>query len=66
VLGFGLLTTNLLGVALGPWVAGLVGDRHGLGLGLLSSVGVGLLGPLLLIVADRWLRAAAAREARPA
>ena len=65
VLGFGLLTTNLLGVALGPWVAGLVGDRHGLGLGLLSSVGVGLLGPLLLIVADRWLRAAAAREARP-
>ena len=29
VLGFGLLTTNLLGVATGPWVVGIVGFTLG-------------------------------------
>jgi MFS transporter, Spinster family, sphingosine-1-phosphate transporter len=55
VVGFGLLVTNLIGVALGPWVTGLVGDRLGLGHGLLLSVAAGVLGVLLLIAADRKL-----------
>ncbi len=39
--GFGLLVTNLLGVATGPWVTGLIGDRAGLTRGLLASLVVG-------------------------
>jgi MFS family permease len=51
VLGFGLLVTNLLGVATGPWVTGLIGDRASLTAGLLVSVGVGCLAvaPLLWV-----------------
>ena len=44
VIGFGLLTANLLGVATGPWVTGLIGDRTSLTNGLLASVGMGALG----------------------
>ena len=44
IIGFGLLMANLLGVATGPWVTGLVGDRTSLTNGLLASVGVGALG----------------------
>lgn len=62
VLGFGLLTTNLLGVALGPWLTGLVGDRAGLGLGLLLSLAVGALGLGLLVDAARLLERGAAPD----
>jgi MFS family permease len=51
LLGFCLLTVNLLGVATGPWVTGVIGDRAGLTQGLLASVGVGALGLLLVAVA---------------
>lgn len=44
VIGFALLAVNLLGVATGPWVTGVIGDRAGLTQGLLASVGVGALG----------------------
>jgi predicted MFS family arabinose efflux permease len=49
VLGFTLLTVNLLGVAGGPYVTGLVGDRAGLSAGLSWSLlpaaaGVALVG----------------------
>jgi hypothetical protein len=36
-----LLVVNLLGVGPGPWVTGLIGDRHSLTLGLVVSVAVG-------------------------
>ena len=41
VIGFGLMTINLVGVGAGPWVTGAIGDRAGLTTGLLASVGVG-------------------------
>jgi predicted MFS family arabinose efflux permease len=49
VLGLALLAVNLLGVATGPYVTGLIGDRAGLTTGLSWSlvpgaVGVGLVG----------------------
>jgi len=44
VIGFGLMTINLVGVALGPWVTGVIGDRAGLTAGLLTSVAVGAFG----------------------
>jgi MFS family permease len=49
VLGFTLLVTNLLGVATGPYVAGLIGDRVSLTAGLSwslvpAAVGVVLVG----------------------
>jgi predicted MFS family arabinose efflux permease len=44
VMGFGLLALNLLGVSVGPWVTGVMGDRVGLTAGLLASLGVGALG----------------------
>jgi MFS family permease len=59
VIGFGLLTVNLLGVATGPWVVGLVGDRESLTTGLVASLGVGALGIVLLVPA-------ALRKVRPA
>jgi MFS family permease len=51
VIGFGLLAVNLLGVATGPWVTGAIGDRRGLTTGLLVSVGVGVLGLVVLAMA---------------
>jgi MFS family permease len=53
VLGFGLLVTNLLGVALGPWVAGLIGDRVNLTVGLLVGVAVGATAIVPLLLAAR-------------
>lgn len=44
VTGFGLLVVNLLGVATGPWITGLIGDHSSLTRGLLVSLGVGVLG----------------------
>jgi len=44
VVGFALLTTNLLGVATGPYVTGLVGDRASLTAGLSWSLVPGALG----------------------
>ncbi|HSD29105.1 MAG TPA: hypothetical protein VLL75_17525, partial [Vicinamibacteria bacterium] len=38
VTGFTLLVVNLLGVATGPWVTGLIGDRAGLTAGLTWSL----------------------------
>lgn len=48
VLGFLLLMVNLFGVATGPWVTGLVGDRAGLTTALLWSLVPGAAGALLL------------------
>jgi MFS family permease len=53
VLGFGLLAINLLGVATGPWVAGLVGDRLNLTAGLLLGLGVGASAVVPLLLAAR-------------
>jgi len=53
VLGFGLLAINLLGVATGPWVAGLIGDRVSLTAGLLVALGVGALALVPLLLAAR-------------
>jgi len=65
VLGFGLLTINLLGVALGPWVAGFIGDRTSLTAGLVASLAVGAMG-LVPLLAAAWLlaRPAAASASR--
>jgi MFS family permease len=54
VIGFCLLTMNLLGVATGPWVTGLIGDHASLTRGLLVSLGVGAVGLLLLAVASAY------------
>ena len=48
VLGFLLLAINLLGVATGPYVTGLIGDRTSLTQALLWSLVPGALGALLL------------------
>jgi predicted MFS family arabinose efflux permease len=56
VVGFSLMLANLLGVGLGPWVTGAIGDRAGLTTGLLASVGVGALGLALVGLAARVLR----------
>jgi MFS family permease len=53
VLGFGLLAINLLGVATGPWVAGLIGDRANLTVGLLVALGVGASSVVPLLLAAR-------------
>ena len=45
VIGFGLMTINLVGVGAGSWVTGAIGDRAGLTTGLLASVGVGAARP---------------------
>ena len=51
LIGFALLAVNLLGVAVGPWVTGIIGDHAGLTRGLLVSVGVGAAGLLLVLAA---------------
>jgi len=57
VIGFGLMTINLVGVGAGSWVTGAIGDRAGLTTGLLASVGVGALGLALIgLVALRQRR----------
>ena len=57
VIGFSLMAVNLLGVGLGPWVTGAIGDRAGLTAGLLASVAVGAVGlSLVAIVALRQRR----------
>ena len=59
VIGFALMTLNLAGVGLGPWVTGAIGDRASLTTGLLTSVGVGALGLALVgLVAGRRARRA--------
>jgi MFS family permease len=40
MIAFALLVINLLGVGPGPFFTGMIGDAHGLTLGLLSSLGV--------------------------
>jgi MFS family permease len=63
VLGFGLLALNLLGVAPGPWVTGLLGDHFSLTRGLLASLAVGACGLMVLVVAARE-EGVAVRESR--
>ncbi len=46
--GAALLVINLLGVATGPWLTGVIGDRTSLTQGLLASVAVGAVGLLLV------------------
>ncbi len=46
--GLALLVINLLGVAIGPWLTGEIGDRTSLTRGLLTSVAVGAVGLLLV------------------
>ncbi len=48
VIGASLLATNLSGVAIGPYVTGLVGDRAGLTAGLSWSLAPAALGAALL------------------
>ena len=54
VLGLTLLVVNLLGVATGPYVAGLIGDRAGLTAGLSWSLVPAAAG--LVLVARAGLR----------
>ena len=51
VTGFGLLVVNLLGVATGPWITGMIGDHVSLTCGLLWSLAVGGLGLAILAAA---------------
>jgi MFS family permease len=48
VVGFALMAVNLVGVGLGPWVTGTIGDRVDLTTGLLASVAVGAVGLALV------------------
>ena len=54
MLGLTLLVVNLLGVATGPYVAGLIGDRAGLTAGLSWSLVPAAAG--LVLVARAGLR----------
>ncbi len=45
-----LLAINLLGVATGPWVTGMIGDRASLTQGLVGSLGVGAIGLVLVTI----------------
>jgi MFS family permease len=63
LVGFALMVVNLLGVALGPWITGVIGDGAGLTSGLLASLGVGVVG-LLLIALSSTRDAGAAPPAR--
>jgi MFS transporter, Spinster family, sphingosine-1-phosphate transporter len=51
VVGLGLLVVNLFGVATGPWITGLIGDRASLTHGLLVSLAVGAAGLVTLALA---------------
>jgi MFS family permease len=48
VIGLALLIVNLLGVATGPWVTGLIADRTSLTTGLLASLGATAAGLLVV------------------
>jgi MFS family permease len=50
VIGLTLLLVNLLGVATGPFVTGLIGDRAGLTRGLLASLAPAAVGASLVLV----------------
>ena len=72
VIGFTLMTVNVLGVAVGAWLTGVIGDRTSLTHGLLVSVGVGVVGLALIVLASMrlgsatsWARAAGAGAGRP-
>ncbi|MEO8274874.1 MAG: MFS transporter [Thermoanaerobaculia bacterium] len=56
-IAFGLLVINLLGVGPGPLVTGMIGDAHGLTLGLTSSLGVVALAIVPFVLAARTARA---------
>jgi MFS family permease len=60
--GAALLVLNLLGVATGPWITGLIGDRAGLGAGLLWSLAPAVLGALLFAAVGLSERRAAPAE----
>jgi MFS family permease len=49
VVGFGLLVVNLLGVATGPWITGVIADRTNLTMGLRASL-AGMTAGLLVVL----------------
>ena len=51
ITGFALSVVNVLGVATGPWITGLIGDHAGLTRGLLVSLAVGGVGIVTLALA---------------
>jgi len=53
MIAFALLCINLLGVGPGPLITGMIGDAHGLTLGLLSSLGVVALAVPAFAIAAR-------------
>ncbi len=63
---FALLVLNLLGVGPGPLVTGILGDRYGLTVGLLSSLGVVALAIVPFALALRTRSSATALEVEPA
>ena len=56
MVGFTLLVVNVLGVAIGPWVTGAIGDRVSLTHGLLASLGPSAGGLLLVALAAARIR----------
>jgi MFS family permease len=58
VIGLLLLTINLLGVATGPWVTGVIGDRVSLTYALQWSTAPGVLGAAVLLVTGLRVRPA--------
>jgi MFS family permease len=56
VIGCALLVVNVLGVATGPWITGLVADRTSLTTGLLVSLGGMATGLLVVLVVGLALR----------
>jgi hypothetical protein len=58
---FLMLAINVLGVGLGPWITGAIGDSHSLTRGLLVSVAVGACSVVPFAVAARRYEADRAR-----
>lgn len=58
VIGLCLLGVNLLGVATGPWVTGVIADRSNLTTGLVASLGGMAAGLLLILLAAIAVRRA--------
>lgn len=58
VIGSALLVVNLLGVATGPWVTGLIADRTSLTTGLVASLGAMAAGLFLVLLAAVAVRRA--------
>ena len=56
MIAFALLVINLLGVGPGPLLTGMIGDAHGLTLGLLASLGVVALAVPAFVIAARSAR----------